>query len=78
MDTAFTGLSAGLAGIQHGLTQLNDAAQRIASGSVDGTSPAPFAGALVDALEAQIQAEASANVVRRIDEVLGTLIDIRA
>jgi hypothetical protein len=78
MDTTFTGLSAGLAGIQRGLTQLNDAAQRIASGSVDGTSPAPLAGALVDALEAQIQTEASANVVRRIDEVLGTLIDIRA
>ena len=78
MDTTFAGLSAGLAGIQRGLTQLNDAAQRIASGSVDGTSPAPLAGALVDALEARIQTEASANVVRRIDEALGTLIDIRA
>ena len=78
MDTTFTGLNAGLAGIQRGLTQLHGAAQRIASSNIDGASPAPLARALVDALEAQIQAEASANVVRRIDEVLGTLIDIRA
>lgn len=78
MDTTFTGLSAGLAGIQRGLAQLNDAAQRIASGNTDGASPAPLATALVNALEAQIQTEASASVVRRIDEVLGTLIDIRA
>ncbi len=78
MDTTFTGLGAGLAGIQRGLSDLNDAAQRIASGDPKDARPAPLAAALVDALEAQIQTEASANVVRRIDETLGTLIDIRA
>jgi len=78
MDTTFTGLSAGLAGIQRGLSSLNDAAQRVASGDPKDTRAAPLAAALVDALEAQIQTEASANVVRRIDETLGTLIDIRA
>ena len=78
MDTTFTGLSTGLAGIQRGLAQLNDAAHRIASGDPKNTEPAPLAAALVDALEAQIQTQASANVVRRIDETLGSLIDIRA
>jgi HAMP domain-containing protein len=78
MDTTFTGLSAGLAGIQRGLSNLNDVAQRVASGDPKDARPAALAAALVDALEAQIQTEASANVVRRIDETLGTLIDIRA
>ena len=62
-------------GSNGGLTDLGEAAHKIATASSEGDQISELSGALVDALEAQRQIEASANVVRRIDQTLGTLID---
>ena len=76
MEIKANGLQAGLEGVQRGLRDLNRAAQDIASASVTRAEPVALADALVDAIEAQRQVEASADAVRSYDQTVGSLIDI--
>jgi hypothetical protein len=70
-----------LGGIQRSLKKLNQAAHEIATAPVrrteptEPTEPTELIDPLVDALEAQRALEASAKVLQRADQVLGTLLD---
>jgi hypothetical protein len=75
MDKICGALQTALGGVQSSLRRLEAAAQKIASAPVRGHEPAELADPLVDALVAQRSLEASAAVMRRADEVLGTLLD---
>ena len=75
MDKIDSVLRTALGGIQTNLRKLNDAANEIATAPVRGAEPTDFDKALVDALEAQRAIEASAVVMRRADQALGTLLD---
>ncbi len=75
MNTAFSALNSAAGGIQSNLRGLNESAQQIASALTTGAEPTELTDALV-AAQLQVRAlEASANVARRIDEALGSLID---
>ncbi len=67
-------------GIQRGLDGLRKNAAEIAS--ADQLNKAgqntDLVGSLVDLQQNEIQVQASAKVVSAVDEVLGTLVDIRA
>ena len=69
----------GLAGIQKGLDNLkrdaNNIAQTVSQGSQNTTD---LAKSMVDLKHDQNQVEASGKVVKAVDDVLGTLIDINA
>ena len=75
MDKIDSVLRTALGGIQTNLRKLNDAASEIATAPARGTEPTDFDKALVEALEAQRAIEASAAVMRRADQALGTLLD---
>ncbi len=75
MDKIDSVLRTALGGIQTNLRKLNDAANEIATAPAHGVEPTDFDKALVDALEAQRAIEASAAVMRRADQALGTLLD---
>jgi hypothetical protein len=64
-----------LGGIQSSLKKLNQAANEIATAPAQRTEPTEHVDALVDALEAQRALEASAKVMQRADQMLGTLLD---
>jgi hypothetical protein len=68
-------LSAGLQGIQAGLQRVNIAGSRIASSAVD---PEILATNAVDQMSGRHQVGLSAQVVKTADQMLGTLIDLRA
>ncbi|MDX1561889.1 MAG: flagellar biosynthesis protein FlgE [Gammaproteobacteria bacterium] len=68
-------LVSGLAGIQTGLRGLDAVAQKIASASVDRREPIDLAGPLVEAIVHQATLEASAQIVRRADEALASLLE---
>lgn len=72
MDKISGVLPVALGGIQRASRKLDEAAQQVASASVRRDE---LADPLVRALEAQRALEASANVVHRADEMLGTLLD---
>ena len=76
MEIKSNGLQSALAGVQRGLRELDRAAQQVASVSVTRQEPVSLAKALVESIQAQRQVEASASVVRRIDQSLGSLVDI--
>jgi flagellar hook protein FlgE len=69
----------GLAGVQTGLENLkrdaNDIAQSVSKG---GENTSDLAKSMVDLNLDQRQVEASVKVVQAVDEVLGSLIDIKA
>ncbi len=76
-------LSTGLQGIQNGVNTANQAARDIVRATTteqdaDGEVTADITEAVVDLKVGEIQAKASAAVVRTADEVLGTLVDIKA
>ena len=72
-------LNSGLAGIQSGLNGLQKAASDIASTeTMEQGSPQSLAESLVDLKVYQHQVGASAQVVKAADEMLGTLLDIKA
>jgi hypothetical protein len=60
-----------LGGVQSGLKRLDTAAQKIATAPVRRDEPTELA----DPLVAQRSLEASAAVIRRADDALGTLLD---
>jgi flagellar hook-associated protein FlgK len=64
-----------LGGIQSSLKKLNQAAHEVATAPARRTEPTELVDALVDALEAQRALEASAKVLQRADQMLGTLLD---
>ena len=75
MDKIDSVLRTALGGIQTSLRKLNDAANEIATAPAHDAEPTDFDKALVDALEARRALEASAVVMRRADQALGTLLD---
>ena len=75
MDAAFSALTSAASGIQTNLRGLQQTAHAIATGSVNGDSPIDLADSLVDAIVQQRALEASANVMRRVDEAIGSIID---
>ena len=64
-----------LGSVQSSLKRLDTAAQKIATAPVRRDEPTELADPLVDALVAQRSLEASAEVIRRADDALGTLLD---
>lgn len=68
-----SGMNSGLAGVQSGMTRLDNAAEKIAKGDSDSLSPET----LIEPMIAENQVNASAKVIATADEMLGTLIDIK-
>ena len=63
-------------GIDSGLQTFAAAAQAVAAGTVQGTGAAP--AAVVDQLVARQQVEAAAKVFSTADQMVGTLLNLRA
>lgn len=70
-------LSAGVQGVQAGLSRATAAAGDIARAGSTGEN-VDLATSLVDLKIGEQQVKASATVIRSADEMLGTLIDVRA
>ncbi len=68
-------LSAGLQGIQAGMQRVNIAGSRIATSVVD---PEILATNAVNQMSGRHQVGLSAQVVKTADQMLGTLIDLKA
>ena len=75
MDKISGVLQTALGGVQSSLKALDQATQKIATAPVRSDEPTDLADPLVDALVAQRSLEASAAVMRRADDTLGTLLD---
>lgn len=81
-------LSAGLQGYQRAEQQATQASWRIAQASTNGSAPketpsvvtqqVSLADELVTLKQAELHAEASAKVIQTADDMVGTLIDVRA
>jgi hypothetical protein len=75
-------LDVGVQGFQNGVRQVNQAATTIArAGTVEpeqATSLDDIATAAVEMKSGELQAKASAAVIKTADEILGTLVDIKA
>lgn len=67
--------SSGLQGVQAGMNRVNQAGGRIAIGPVDAGE---LAQPMVDLKIGEHQVGMSANVIKAADEMIGTLIDIKA
>jgi flagellar hook-associated protein FlgK len=65
-------LNTGMQGLQAGMNRTSIAAGRI---NVEDSN---FADATVGMAQGAIESKASLNVIKAADEILGTLIDIRA
>jgi hypothetical protein len=75
MDKIDSVFRTALGGIQTNLRKLNDAANEIATAPARDAEPTEIDRPLVEALEAQRAIEASAVLMRRVDQALGTLLD---
>jgi hypothetical protein len=65
-------LAAGSAALNAAGARLNGDAQQVANPGADPT------GGLVDATQAQLQAQAAVAIIRTSNAMLGTLLDVRA
>lgn len=72
-NEAIQGIQRGLDGMRRNASQIASADQLNRAGQ-----ETDLAGALVEMQQNKVQVQASAEVVSAMDEVLGTLIDIRA
>lgn len=72
-NEAIQGIQRGLDGMRRNASQIASADQLNRAGQETS-----LAGAMVEMQQNKVQVQASAEVVSAIDEVLGTLIDIRA
>jgi hypothetical protein len=72
-NEAIQGIQRGLDGMRRNASQIASADQLNRAGQ-----ETDLAGSLVDMQQNKVQVQASAEVVSAMDEVLGTLIDIRA
>lgn len=69
----------GLTGIRNGLEGIQKTANQIASkDAMESTNPHDLAKSMVDLKIYKHQVNASAQVVKITDQVLGTLLDIKA
>ncbi|MFC4160765.1 flagellar basal body rod C-terminal domain-containing protein [Chitinimonas lacunae] len=75
---AISGLGAGLSGMQHFQRGLEVSASRIAGWTPQETQGADLASETVQSLVNKTGFQASAQMVKTADDMLGTLIDIRA
>lgn len=75
-------MNVGIQGYQNGVQQMNQAAASIArAGTVESTQANnldQITEAAVELKVGEVQAKASTTVLRAADEVLGTLLDIKA
>lgn len=80
IPSAGSALSNGVNGIRGGIDRASAAANDTAYASAQGGDrlPREFSDALVQLKQSETQVAASAAVVKTADEVLGTLIDLRA
>jgi hypothetical protein len=78
MDKIPGTLSVAAGGIERGLRHLREATHEIAAAPAHPTEPTPLVEPVVRALEAQRAVEASANVVRRTDDMLDALLEALA
>ncbi|MFT3931873.1 MAG: hypothetical protein QM709_16420 [Spongiibacteraceae bacterium] len=70
-------LATGVQGVQTGLANASDAANKIARlGTTE--SDGDFITPVVDLKSSELQVKASAAVIKSADEMIGTLIDIKA
>lgn len=72
-NEAVQGIQRGLEGMRRNASQIASADQLNRAGQ-----ETDLAGAMVEMQQNKVQVQASAEVVSAMDEVLGTLIDIRA
>jgi len=72
-NEALQGINRGLEGMRKSAAEIASADQLNKSGQ-----ETDLARSLLDMQQSQVQVQASAKVVSAVDEVLGTLIDIRA
>ena len=71
--------NSGLTGIRNGLGGIQKAASQIASKeTMEGDSPNDLVESMVDLKVNRNQVSASAQVVKATDQMLGTLLDIKA
>jgi hypothetical protein len=70
-------LSTGVQGVQSGLNRANQAAAQIARSGTTGEN-GDLATPIVELKSSELQAKASAAVIRTADDLLGTLIDTKA
>ena len=75
MDKIDSILQTALGGIERNLRKLHDAANEIATAPARTAEPTELDKPLVAALEAQRAIEASAAVMRRADQALGSLLE---
>ncbi len=73
--TISTTLSTGLQGIQTGMQRVSTAGSRIAASAVD---PEMLAANAVEQMSGRHQVGLSAQLVKTADQMLGTLIDLKA
>jgi hypothetical protein len=72
-------LESARAGMQRGLRGLAADAQKIAHANVDkDPQVADLTDALVQSIVDRIQVQASARVMRTVDETLGTIVNVKA
>lgn len=77
--STISGLDQGIRGIERGLEGATRSAAKVASAEqAESSNPADLAQPLVELKLNELQIVASANVVRRIDETLGSLLDVKA
>lgn len=69
-------LNSGLMGVRSGIESMHKAASEISNQGVANTDD--LAKSLVDLKVSQLQVSASAQVVKAADEMIGTLLDIKA
>ncbi|BCO32464.1 hypothetical protein TspCOW1_25670 [Thiohalobacter sp. COW1] len=72
MQLALLGLNRSLAGVR------DTAGQIAGTGQLQAESPAGLAGALVELKTYELQGQASAQVVKTVDEMIGSLFDDKA
>mgnify|MGYP005853268513 CR=1 FL=1 len=69
----------GLLGLNRSLDGVRETAGRIASTEqMNADSPAGLAGALVDLKTYELQGQASAQVIKTVEEMIGSLFDDKA
>jgi hypothetical protein len=73
--TISTAISAGLAGVQTGMNRVAIAGSRVAVSIGDASA---LAASVVEQIEGKHQVDMSANVIKAADEMLGSIIDVRA
>lgn len=68
-------ITTGLQGVQTGLNRIGIAGSRISTNIDDAGA---MAASAVDQMSGQIQAKAATNIIKAADEMLGSIIDVRA